>query len=108
MVELEPLRQRQRLPPRLDLGQVVHDSEQARAVALVHVVELVALQPFAERHVVGFALGLAIGADGNSGLVHRPLATNLQRLANLDPVVPVLLALQSAPRLEHQWQNIPG
>src|SRR5262245_38456160 len=94
MVELEPFGERKRAPPLLDLWQVVHDVEQARAIALVHVVELVFAEPLTEGDVVALALR-AVGAR----LVHRPVAPDLQSFAYLEPVDPTLLFLEPLPRL---------
>jgi hypothetical protein len=66
--------QGQRLPPLIDLRQVLHDHEQPRAVALVHVIELVLRQPFAEgaagrdrRPAQGLLIFTGELVPGNSG-----------------------------------------
>lgn len=88
VVELDPLGQRQRLAPRVHLGQFVHQLDQLAPVALVHVVELVFDEPFAHAKVVAFAGGLC-----RASLLHGPFPANDQGLANRQPVRPRRLGL---------------
>src|SRR5690348_16653489 len=91
MIPLPLLPGREACPPRLHGGQVVHDLHQLAAVRLV--LELLAEMVVLHQTGEGFAVSGPEGLVGVS-LTHRDVTALDDRVADLQPVQPVSVAVQ--------------